>query len=58
MNKKTNEQYKSNEKTILDVFTKLLEEKDIQKITIQHKTDKNKILIFLKIIRLKRQAKC
>lgn len=30
MNKKTNEQYKSNEKTILDVFTKLLEEKEIQ----------------------------
>lgn len=35
MNKKANEQYKSNEKTILDVFTKLLEEKDIQKITVK-----------------------
>lgn len=35
MNKKANEQYKSNEKIILDVFTKLLEEKDIQKITVK-----------------------
>ena len=35
MNKKANEQYKNNEKTILDVFTKLLEEKDIQKITVK-----------------------
>lgn len=35
MNKKANEQYKNNEKTILDVFTRLLEEKDLQKITIK-----------------------
>lgn len=35
MNKKANEQYKSNEKIILDVFTKILEEKDIQKITVK-----------------------
>lgn len=35
MNKKANEQYKSNERVILDVFTRLLEEKDLQKITIK-----------------------
>ena len=35
MNKKANEQYKNNEKTILDVFTRLLEEKDLQKITVK-----------------------
>lgn len=35
MNKKVNEQYKSNERVILDVFTRLLEEKDLQKITIK-----------------------
>lgn len=34
MNKKANEQYKSNEREILDVFTRLLEEKDLQKITV------------------------
>lgn len=35
MNKKANEQYKSNERVILDVFTRLLEEKDLQKITVK-----------------------
>ena len=35
MNKKANEQYKSNERVILDVFTRLLEEQDLQKITIK-----------------------
>lgn len=35
MNKKANEQYKSNERVILDEFTRLLEEKDLQKITIK-----------------------
>lgn len=35
MNKKANEQYKSNERVILDVFTRLLEEKNLQKITIK-----------------------
>lgn len=35
MNKKANEQYKNNEKTILDVFTRLLEEKNIEKITVK-----------------------
>lgn len=35
MNKKANEQYKNNERVILDVFTRLLEEKDLQKITIK-----------------------
>lgn len=35
MNKKANEQYKSNERVILDVFTRLLEEKDLQKRTIK-----------------------
>lgn len=35
MNKKANEQFKSNEKQILDVFIKVLEDKDIQKITVK-----------------------
>ena len=35
MNKKANEQYKSNERVILDVFTRLLEEKDLRKITVK-----------------------
>lgn len=35
MNKKANEQYKSNERVILDVFTRLLEEKNIEKITVK-----------------------
>lgn len=35
MNKKANEQYKSNERIILDVFTRLLEEKNIEKITVK-----------------------
>ena len=35
MNKKKNELYKSNEKTIIDLFIKLLEEKDISKITVR-----------------------
>lgn len=34
MNKKANEQYRNNEKVILDVFMKLLEKDDIRKITV------------------------
>lgn len=35
MNKKANEQFKSNEKRMMDIFMNLLEEKDIRKITVR-----------------------
>lgn len=35
MNKKANEQFKSNEKRMMEIFMTLLEEKDIQKITVR-----------------------
>lgn len=35
MNIKNNEQFKNNEKTMLEIFMRLLEEKDISKITVK-----------------------
>lgn len=35
MNKKANEQFKSNEKRMLNIFAELLEKKDIRKITVR-----------------------
>ena len=53
MNKKANEQYKNNEKTILDVFTRLLEEKDLQKITVKEIVKMRILIVLLSIIILK-----
>lgn len=53
MNKKANEQYKSNERVILDVFTRLLEEKDLRKITVKEICEDAHITVLLFIIILK-----
>lgn len=40
MNKKANEQFKSNEKRMMEIFMNLLEEKDIRKITVREICEK------------------
>lgn len=43
MNKVANEQYKSNEKLMIDVFLKLLETKEVSKITVREVCEKTNL---------------